>query len=230
MATVSNLSQIKQYVPASAATPATSDPTSTKDMTQNFLKMLTAQLQNQDPMNPTDTASMTTQLAQLNMVDSINQMKGTVGSLLSQIQSSNFMNYSSSVGKYAMVAGSSASFDGQTPVVIGTSLANDATSLTATITDSSGKVMSTKTMGPHAAGLVDFSWNGTDSQGNIVPAGSYTVTLSAQNADGSSQSPSPASFIASMVAAIGRDSSNNILLTLADGRAVTPADISQWVG
>ena len=226
MATVSNLSQIKQYDPT-ATTTAASDPTSTKDMTQNFLKMLTAQLQNQDPMNPTDTASMTTQLAQLNMVDGINQMKSTMTSLLTQIQSSDFMNYSSSVGKFAMAAGSTLSFDGQTPVNLGAQLTSDVSSITATVTDSQGNKVAQETLGAHAAGMVDFSWDGTDSNGNTVAAGNYNIALTAANADGSAQTP--ASFIASMVAAIGKDANKNALLTLADGRSIAPTDVAQWI-
>jgi len=90
MAVTSNLSSVRQYTPSTTGTSSAPNVTSTKDLTQNFLKMLTTQLQNQDPMNPTDTASMTTQLAQLNMVDGINTMNTTINSLLGQIQTNNF--------------------------------------------------------------------------------------------------------------------------------------------
>ncbi|QWE19328.1 flagellar hook assembly protein FlgD [Polynucleobacter corsicus] len=227
MATVSNLSQIKQYDPLATAAKAGNDVTSTKDMTQNFLKMLTTQLRNQDPMNPTDTASMTTQLAQLNMVDSINQMKGTMTSLLSQIQSSDFMNYSSSVGKYAMAASKSLSFDGKTPMNLGAQLVNDVSSVLATISDDKGNVIAKEILGAHSTGMVNFSWDGTDSDGKPVAAGKYSIALSALSTEGGTFTPD--SFVASMVAAIGKDSNKNPLLTLADGRAVAPSDIAQWI-
>ena len=226
MATVSNISQIKQYDPTAKAAVG-SDVTSTKDLTQNFLKMLTAQLKNQDPMNPTDSASMTTQLAQLNMVDGINQMKSTMTSLLSQIQSSDFMNFSSSVGKYAMAASKSMSFDGQTPINLGAQLTDDVGSVTATITDSQGNVVTKEVLGAHSAGMVDFSWDGTDSNGQSVAAGKYNIELSAANTDGTVQTP--ASYVSSIVAAIGKDAKNNVLLTLADGRAIAPTDVAQWI-
>jgi flagellar basal-body rod modification protein FlgD len=189
--------------------------------------MLTAQLKNQDPMNPTDSASMTTQLAQLNMVDGINQMKSTMTSLLSQIQSSDFMNFSSSVGKYAMAASKSMSFDGQTPINLGAQLADDVSSVTATITDSRGNVVAKEVLGAHSAGMVDFSWDGTDSNGQSVAAGKYNIALSAVNTDGTLQTP--ASYVSSIVAAIGKDAKNNVLLTLADGRAIAPTDVAQWI-
>ena len=64
-----------------------------------FLKLMTTQLQNQDPMNPMDNAAMTSQLAALNQVDGINKLNTSVNALVAQMQSANFMNLSSSVGK-----------------------------------------------------------------------------------------------------------------------------------
>jgi len=227
MPTVSNVDLIKKYDPLAAKTAATNDPTSTKDMTQNFLKMLTAQLQNQDPMNPTDTASMTTQLAQLNMVDGINQMKSTMTSLLTQIQSSDFMSYATSVGKNAMAPAKTMTFDGQTPINLGAQLSSDVLSILATITDAQGNVVAKETLGAKSAGMADFSWDGTDSDGNPLAAGVYNISLSAVGVEG--EIFSPASYVASMVAAIGKDTNKNTLLTLADGRAVVPSDIAQWI-
>jgi flagellar hook assembly protein FlgD len=52
------------------------------------MKMLIAQLQNQDPTNPMDNAQMTSQLAQLSTVDGINQLNNTMTSLINNTQSS----------------------------------------------------------------------------------------------------------------------------------------------
>ncbi len=159
MSTLSNLSQIRQYDPN--ASKANYDPTSTKDLTQNFLKMLTAQLQNQDPLNPMDSAGMTTQLAQLNMVDGINKMSTTMTSLLSQIQSTDFINMSTTVGKTAMAEGNKVLFDGQS-VNLAAKLLNDATSVTATIKDSQGNTVAETDLGQGSAGLFNFIWDGLD--------------------------------------------------------------------
>jgi flagellar basal-body rod modification protein FlgD len=227
MATVSNVDLIKKYDPTAAKAAAGNDVTSTKDLTQNFLKMLTAQLRNQDPMNPTDSASMTTQLAQLNMVDGINQMKSTMTSLLTQIQSSDFMSYATSVGKNAMAPAKTLNFDGQTPINLGAQLSGDVLSILATITDAQGNVVAKETLGAKSAGLADFSWDGTDSNGNPLAAGVYSISLSAVGVEG--EITTPASYVASMVAAIGKDSNKNTLLTLADGRSVAPSDVAQWI-
>ena len=93
-----NISGLKFYEPSTTTTAKTVNGQSTQELQQNFLKMLTVQLQNQDPMNPLESAEMTSQLAQLNMVDGINSMNRNLQSLVSQMQMSDFMTQASTVG------------------------------------------------------------------------------------------------------------------------------------
>lgn len=223
MSTLSNLSQIRQYDPN--ASKANYDPTSTKDLTQNFLKMLTAQLQNQDPLNPMDSAGMTTQLAQLNMVDGINKMSTTMTSLLSQIQSTDFINMSTTVGKTAMAEGNKVLFDGQS-VNLAAKLLNDATSVTATIKDSRGNTVAETDLGRGSQGLFNFIWDGLDGEGNTLPGGFYSVSIVAKTAEGNTEYPKV--YTSSRVATVGKEGSE-IEVTLADGRTIKPSDIEQWV-
>ena len=226
MANISNVSQIAQYDPAAAqAAAATPSPTSTADMTQNFLKMLTTQLQNQDPLNPMDSAGMTTQLAQLNMVDGINKMNTSMTNMLSQIQSSDFINMSGTVGKTALIAGNSLGFSGN-PITVGVNLASDASDVKATITDSTGAVVTQTDLGAMAQGQNDFSWPGLDAAGNALASGTYDISFTATAADGSALTPT--SYTSSQVASIGKSGSDT-MVTLADGRTVKSTDITEWV-
>jgi flagellar basal-body rod modification protein FlgD len=224
----SNLSSIPIYDPNASANSATSSSTGTsvQDMTQNFLKMLTVQLQNQDPLNPMDNASMTTQLAALNQVDGINRLNTSINSLVSQVQSANFMNLSSSVGKTAMAQGSDVFFSGNS-VYTSTNLSNAASDVKAIIKDSTGQVIKTVDLGAANAGNVDFIWDGTNDAGSTVSTGHYQIQFSAVDATGAASTP--ASYVGSSVASVGQDSTG-ILLGLADGRQVKSTDILKWVG
>lgn len=220
-----NISSIPIYDPTSKSTSKSSDATSVKDLSQNFLRMLTVQLQNQDPLNPMDNAAMTSQLAALNTVDGINRLNTSVNSLVAQMQSANFMNLSSSVGKTAMAAGSDLYFGGQ-PVYMTARLTNPASSLKAVIKDASGNVVNQIDFGAAHAGDTDFIWDGHTDAGDVASNGYYQLELTASDSQGASTKPT--SYIGSLVASIGQDASN-ILVGLGDGRQINATDIVKWV-
>jgi flagellar basal-body rod modification protein FlgD len=58
---------------------STSAATTAADTSQRFLKLLVTQMQNQDPLNPTDNAQITSQMAQINTVEGISQLNTTMG-------------------------------------------------------------------------------------------------------------------------------------------------------
>ena len=220
-----SINDIRLYDPSAVAKSSSTDATSTKDMAQNFLKMLTVQLQNQDPLNPMDNAQMTSQLAQLNMVDGVNKLNTTMGSLMAQMQAANFMNLSGSVGKTALAAGSDVYFTGQ-PVSMAAKLNDAVASLKATITDPSGQIIDTLDLGPASTGVTDFFWDGRDSQGNQVASGAYKLQLSAKDLQGKDVTPS--TYVGAQVASVGVEGTD-LKAGLTDGRKVLTTDILKWV-
>jgi len=220
-----SINDIRTYDPTAAATTTSTSGTSTQDMAQNFLKMLTVQLQNQDPLNPMDNAQMTSQLAQLNMVDGVNKLNTTMGSLMSQMQAANFMNLSGSVGKTALAAGSDVYYTGQ-PVSLAAKMSDAVASLKATITDSNGQIVDTLDLGPASTGVTDFFWDGSDRQGNKVTTGAYKLQLSAKDLQG--KDVTPTTYVGAQVASVGMEGSD-LKAGLSDGRKVLANDILKWV-
>ena len=203
----------------------TSNGTSAADLSKNFLKMLTVQLQNQDPMNPMDNAAMTSQLAALNQVDGINKLNTSVNSLVAQMQSANFMNLSSSVGKTALAEGSQIYFSGQ-DVGMSAKLDSPAESLKAVIRDVSGQIVNQFDFGPTPAGMNDFIWDGGDDAGKQVKSGMYTLELTATDAQGKTSAPK--SYVGAMVASIGQEGAD-MKVGLSDGRNILTTDIVKWL-
>ena len=221
-----SVNDIRIYDPSTAAAKSSAtDPTSTKDMAQNFLKMLTVQLQNQDPLNPMDNAQMTSQLAQLNMIDGVNKLNTTMGSLMAQMQAANFMNLSGSVGKTALAAGSDVYYSGQ-PVSLAAKLNDAVASLKATISDANGQLIDTLDLGPASGGVTDFFWDGRGSQGNQVASGAYKLQLSAKDLQGKEVTPN--AYVGAQVASVGMEGSD-LKAGLTDGRKVLTTDILKWV-
>ncbi|MFZ9103183.1 MAG: flagellar hook assembly protein FlgD [Burkholderiaceae bacterium] len=201
------------------------DATSTSDLQSNFLRMLTVQLQNQDPMNPMESAEMTSQLAQLNMVDGIGSMNKNLTSLIAQMQAADFMSQAGTVGKSALVEGSEMSYDGQSLMVMASNFASPVTSAVANVYDAAGNLILKTEMGPQTSGIKHFYWDGIDSNGQQVAAGNYRVEVVGKDGEASKVAQT---YVASPVVAVGR-SGNDIRLTLADGREIASSGVVQWM-
>jgi flagellar basal-body rod modification protein FlgD len=160
--------------PASAAAPAAL----ANGMTQSdFLKLLTAQLQAQDPTNPVDNSQFVSQMAQFSqlsatqdLLSSVNSLGSTVGGAL---QTSQTLGASSTLNHMVLVPSTSVSYLG-TPATGGVNVAT-AGNVTVTIADSTGKVVRTLALGNQESGLSQFSWDGNDDSGNPVAQGVYSM-------------------------------------------------------
>jgi len=230
MTTTGPMSNIPVYDPTvtkSGASTTSSNGTSAADQTQNFLKLLIAQIQNQDPMSPMDASTMTSQMSQLNMVTSMSNMNTSMTAMLNQMQSVNFMNQASLIGHSPAVAGNTISFDGSNPVILGANASNPLSSAVATITDATGNMINSASLGAVTAGMKNFEWDGRDVSGNRVAPGIYNISINGTNLAGATESLT--AYVASPVAAVSKGSNGESLLTLQDGRQINASTIQQWV-
>jgi flagellar basal-body rod modification protein FlgD len=226
----SGMSEIRTYDPAAASKPKDTNPNtgmSAADQTQNFLKLLIAQIKNQDPMSPMDASTMTAQMSQLNMVSSMGTMNTSMQAMLAQMQSANFMNQATIIGHSPMVAGKSINYTGG-EVVLGANLANPLQGVVATIKDASGNIVGSADLGNLNSGMTNFVFDGIDASGAAMSNGTYYVEISGKNNAGSVESP--IAYIGSPVVSIIKDSiKNESILKLADGRSIKASEVTQWV-
>jgi flagellar basal-body rod modification protein FlgD len=226
------LSGIRTYDPATANKPADAAANSATggtaaQQTQNFLKLLIAQIQNQDPMAPMDASTMTSQMSQLNMVSSMGNMNTSMTAMLAQMQSVNFMNQAALIGHSPVVAGNGIAFDGTNQVMLGANAANPLKSVVATITDASGNTINSVDLGNVNVGMTNFIWNGKNADGTVVPAGMYYLSLSGANADNKAENPT--AYVASPVASVTKGENGDAVLNLLDGRTVASSEVQQWI-
>ena len=164
---------------ASSATAATA-ANSTAAATQNqFMTLLVTQLKNQDPLNPMDNAQMTSQMAQINTVSGINQLNTTLQALSASMTPNQTVQAASMIGHGVMVPGSGVDLISGSPGMGGFSLSGPSDSTKVSIYDGTGALVNTLNLGAQPAGVTDWQWNGTDSTGAAVPAGSYTFKVDA---------------------------------------------------
>ncbi|APW41571.1 flagellar hook assembly protein FlgD [Rhodoferax saidenbachensis] len=148
-----------------------------EEQTERFLKLLVAQLNNQDPMNPMDNAQMTSQMAQINTVSGINQLNETVKTLSSQFTGMQVMQGSSIIGKSVLVKSDTLTIlNGKAAGAV--DLEGKADKVTVQILTPGGKVVDTIELGAQSEGLTGFSWDAskyTDKAGS--PTFKVTATL-----------------------------------------------------
>jgi len=175
---------------SNSAASSSSNSAATNDATtayNTFLTLLTTQLTHQDPLNPTDSSQFTSQLIQLSSIEQQQQTNSQLASIASALNTVGLSTGVSYLDKTVVYDGNVA------PLQDGTanwsySLPSDAASVKITVTDSDGNTVFSGT-GDATAGGHAFNWDGKDSDGNQLPDGNYTLTVTAVDSSGNSVSP-----------------------------------------
>lgn len=180
MSTVDSATNAGVIASLNGKSSSTSSSSSAADLQNNFLTMLTTQLQNQDPLNPMDNSQMTSQLAQISTLEGIQGLNTTLTSLLASYNTSQALQASSAIGSQVLVEGNKLALSsglGQG----GVTLAGAADKVTVTIKDSAGKVVQTQDLGKQPAGTVAFTWDGKNASDTQLADGNYTFAIEASS-------------------------------------------------
>jgi len=149
-----------------------------------FLKLLMAQLSNQDPLNPTSGTEFVTQLAQFSMVEQEQSQSTTLGTISTQLTGLSNSDATALVGKTVTMSGNTLSWNGTLATSSSVTLGAAAQQVQVQITDSSGNVVRTMQLGPDSAGPLSITWDGHTDSGTPAPAGNYTMNVTAADASG----------------------------------------------
>jgi len=170
--------------PSAASTTSNDTAAATQSLTENFdnfLLMLTTQLQHQDPLSPTDATEFTNQLVQFSQLEQQISQTDKVEDLIALQQAAESIGAVNYLGKtvevesdLTLLEDGSATFSYDMPA--------GAVNASIAVLDSTGRVVRTFS-GETATGRQDAVWDGMDSQGVLQPDGVYTVVVSAVNAD-----------------------------------------------
>ena len=179
---MSTVASTTDAVAAMAALASAKDASGAKavadDPQSKFLKLLVAQLKNQDPLNPVDNAQMTSQMAQISTVTGIDKLNTTLQSMATSFNASQSLQATSMIGRNVLVPGGTLQLqDGKAQG--GASLAQPVDQLTVSIVDASGQVLHKVDLGPQQAGVVSFEWDGKTDNGATAVAGSYSFKIEA---------------------------------------------------
>lgn len=178
--TLSNLGIARSTTGANVQTAAQGAASTTLGQA-DFLKLMTAQMQNQDPFNPVDNTQMVAQMAQFSSLAGISEMNTTMKAISDKLGATSTSDALAYVGKTVLTEGNTAY--GRTSGGIAGSIELDAAAskVGVTITDANGAVLKSMALGPQAKGTIAYDWDGTTDSGEKAGTGPFTVTVNAQN-------------------------------------------------
>jgi flagellar basal-body rod modification protein FlgD len=149
-----------------------------EDAQNRFLTLLTTQLRNQDPMNPMDNAQMTSQLAQISTVQGIEKLGKLFEQMMAGQASTEAMQAAALVGRGVLVEGRSLILT-EAGAVGGFDLSEPADQVLVSIKDANGIEVAKVDLGSAEAGVQNFVWDGTTSNGQRAADGQYSLSVSA---------------------------------------------------
>ncbi len=144
-----------------------------------FMRLMVAQLSNQDPTKPLDNAEFLSQLAQFGTVNGITELQTSFSSLSSSLQSNQALQASTLVGRSVLVPSNTVNLESGGVVDGEIELSGSTGELNLLIKNSSGQVVKELGLGAQAEGDISFKWDGLDDSGAAVPAGQYSIVAEA---------------------------------------------------
>ena len=192
---------------------AKSSGTDAQSMQDQFLTLLVAQLQNQDPTNPMDNAQMTSQMAQISTVSGIEKLNDTVQSVTSQFASMQMLQGATMIGHTVLSEGNALNLTDKGQGSAAFDLEGSAANVTVTITSAGGQLVDTMELGSAAAGRNYFTWDGSNYNGDTS---NLRFKVSASNGDAAVKATtlSPNAVVATSIA------NGSLMLELANGQSI----------
>jgi flagellar basal-body rod modification protein FlgD len=180
MATISSTTGV------GAAAPVPNETASTKLNAdyQMFLKLLTTQMQNQDPLDPMDSSEYTQQLVQFSAVEQSIEQTTALKAILARLGTGDVASASALIGRDVQFASAQSGLAGESPARWAWSVDGRAESVSAEIRNSLGRKVATIALDPASTGGT-LDWAGELPGGGTAPDGAYTLSLVAKAADGS---------------------------------------------
>ena len=188
-----------------------------------FLKLLVTQLQNQDPLEPTDNTEFVAQLAQFSSLEGINNLNKSMEDITRSITGMQDISAAGLVGRFAKTGGNTFESISGMESEFGFELDSPASSVKVSIADSKGRVVRNIDMGPLSAGDNRIAWDKTDDSGVQLGDGAYTFKITA--VDQKNDTVPAAPYTIGLITSVGFDAGASTLKV--NGLPVSRNDIRE---
>lgn len=142
-----------------------------------FLTMLVAQLQYQDPMNPMDSTGFTAQLAQFSSLEQLESINATLETMTTYQASNDNAQAVQFIGKQVTAVGNMVELDNSGTATMSFDLAEDADAVYIKVYDEAGTFVGDFEVGSLVAGEQQVTWDGRDQNGQSLPEGLYQFDI-----------------------------------------------------
>jgi flagellar basal-body rod modification protein FlgD len=203
--------------------PSTASSSLDKDA---FLQLLVTQLQNQDPLNPMDDKEFIAQLAQFSSLEQMSNVSEGIDSLVEKTAQQDMLSAVNYIGKEVTASGSSMTVSGSYVSPVYFTLDGTAANVFANIYDANNNLVRTEKFTSMQAGEFEFTWDGTDYNGDTCDNGQYEVYFSAESASGDTVFVD--TEVTGTVIAL-QQGEDEVSFTLNDGRTISFSDITKVV-
>ncbi|MFQ5488973.1 MAG: flagellar hook assembly protein FlgD [Gammaproteobacteria bacterium] len=146
---------------------------------EGFLELMTAQLNNQDPLKPMQSGEFFTQIAQFSSVSGMQELQNSFQQVASAMFSSQVLQASAMIGRSVLVPGEEARLASGSSVEGLVELPASSADLRVGVFDSNGQLVRNMDLGQQPGGDIAFSWDGRVDDGAALPAGNYYLKAAA---------------------------------------------------
>lgn len=178
---------------------------------ENFMELLIAQIQNQDPMKPMDNAEFISQIATINQVTGIQELKTSFDGLSKSLVSNQALQAAGLIGREVLAPTGLGVLQQGGSIRGSVELPNASAKVSVTLYDNAGQAIRRLELGSQAAGNVAFKWDGLREDGTYAAPGTYLVSAEAEF---SGKNEAVEAYVANTVSGVTLGSSGGLLLDL----------------
>ncbi len=185
---------------------------------EDFMELMVAQLENQDPTKPMDNFEFLSQIAQFGTVDGIQGLQQGFSDISSILYANQTLEASGLLGRKVVTGSNLGVLAPEQTLDATVKLPSSSSGVTLYVQDMSGRLVHSRALGAAEAGDIEFKWDGTDDAGNAAPPGQYRVSAEAVI---SGQAQAISVYTHSLVESVSIDAGGaGVVLNLAGGDQV----------
>ena len=191
----------------------------------DFLKLMTTQLQNQDPFKPTDNTEMIAQMAQFSMVTGQTEMNESIKAISGQLSEFRIATAANMLGHSVLVSGNRAFPDAEGTISGALDIPSTSTSTSILYKSMNGEIIHAEELGPQQAGLLGFRWEKIPQ--NVLDDNEY-ITVEAFADTGTGLKSVGSSVFGEVLAASSGNSSEGVVYDVRGYGDISASDVKRF--